>query len=263
MVCVDVWSPSILACYKSYACITYGQATNVREKVNHLYGILNKEMPSRLPKRKDAIRTRSALLAAATECFACCGYDNTNMRQVCTKAGVNLGAVKHYFGNKETLYREVLVRTHRDLVDREPVPEMAPDTDPRDALHDWICYLLRIFMLRRTTHPFAGRLIAWELRDPTAALDDLIAEVLGPVRDSLDRIIVRLLGNVDDPERRARCADFVHGICVFYDQNRELLRRFGHPVPACEEEVVALADDITTFAVAGIEQLRDLPDLLS
>ncbi len=213
-------------------------------------------MPSREPKRKDAIRTRAALLAAAMESFARRGYEDTNIREVCAKAEANLSAVSHYFGSKEKLYREVLVLAHHELADREPVPQIAAGDDPRRALRTWVRYLLRIFLLRRATHPFAGRLIAWELRDPTPAFDDLIAEVLGPVRDSLNRIVAAALGDADEPELRARCANFVHGICVFHDQNRELLRRFGHPVPASEEELVALADAIVEFSMAGIERLR-------
>lgn len=216
-------------------------------------------MPSRQPKRKDAIRTRSALLAAATECFARRGYEDTNLRAICTKAGVNLGAVRHYFGSKEQLYREVLVLAHHELVDREPVPQITPGDDPRCAMWNWVRYLLRIFLLRRTTHPFAGRLIAWELREPTPALDELIAEVLGPIRDSLNRIVAAALGDADEPKLRVRCSNFVHGICVFHDQNRELLRRFGHPVPSSEKELIVLVDTIVEFAMAGIERLRTHP----
>lgn len=169
---------------------------------------------------------------------------------------IGRGAVRHYFGGKEQLYREVVVRAHHELVDHEPVPRMNSGDDPQAALRNWVRYLLRIFLLRRATHPFAGQLIAWELREPTPALDELIAEVLGPVRNSLNQIVAAALGDADEPELRARCANFVHGICVFHDQNRELLRRFGHPIPSTEKELVALADTIVTFAMAGIERLR-------
>lgn len=212
-------------------------------------------MTSRQPKRRDAIRTRTALLAAATEGFARDGYAATNLRDVCAKAGANLGAVRHYFGSKAQLYREVLVLAHHELVDREPAPQIGPGDDPRCALQNWVRYLLRIFLLRRATHPFAGRLIAWELRDPTPALDELIVEVLGPIRGSLDKIVAAALGDADEPELRAQCSNFVHGICVFHDQNRELLRRFGHPVPRAERDLAALADAIVEFAMAGIERL--------
>lgn len=213
-------------------------------------------MPSRQPKRKDAVQTRAALIAAATESFARRGYQDTNVREICAKAGANLGAVRHYFGSKEQLYREVVVLAHHELVDRQPVPQMAKGGEPREALRDWVHYLLRIFLLRRAAHPFAGRLIAWELRDPTPVLDELIAEVLGPVRDSLNQIVADALGDADEPKLRARCANFIHGICVFHDQNRELLRRFGHPVPRTEAELVVLTDTIVQFAMAGIEHFR-------
>ncbi|HPF35469.1 MAG TPA: CerR family C-terminal domain-containing protein [Candidatus Krumholzibacteria bacterium] len=213
--------------------------------------------PCRSPKRRDAIQTRAALIAAATQTFARYGYEETNLRQVCAEAGANLGAVRHYFGTKEALYQEVLVRAHRELVDRDPIPSMTPGDDPARALHAWVHYLLRIFLLRRSDHPHAGRLIAWELREPTPALDALIAEILGPVRKELERIVAALLGDSDDQELRARCANFIHGICVFHDQNRKLLQRLGSPVPSTEVELVNLADDIVAFAVAGIGRLRE------
>ncbi len=212
--------------------------------------------PSRRPKRKDAIKTRKALLAAATECFSRHGYEATNMRQVCARAKANLGAVRHYFGNKEALYLEVLVLAHQELVAREPLPRMGDEDDPRQALHRWVRYLLRIFLLRRAEHPQAGRLIALEMRDPTPALDQLINKVLLPIRQELDRIVARLLGPADEPRLRTHCVNFVHGICVFHDQSREYLTRIGRPVPSREEDVEALAGVIVEFALAGIEGLR-------
>lgn len=213
-------------------------------------------VPSRKPKRRDAVQTRAALLAAAGKAFARHGYRDTSVRRICAEAKVNLGAVSHYFGSKEALYREVLVTAHRQLVDAEPVPELSPGDDPRTALRNWIRYALRLFLLRRAAHPHAGRLFAWELRDPTPALDELVADVILPVRRSLEQVIAALLGDADEPRLRGQCANFVGAICVMHEQGQEITRRFGHPVPRSESGLDLLADTITEFAVGGIERIR-------
>ncbi|NLF67924.1 MAG: CerR family C-terminal domain-containing protein [Candidatus Anammoximicrobium sp.] len=215
-------------------------------------------MPSRQPKRRDAVQTRAALLAAAAAAFARHGFKETRVREICADAKANLGAVSHYFGTKEALYREVLVLAHRQLVDVEPVPELAPGDDPRTALRNWIRYALRLFLLRRPAHPYAGRLFAWELRDPTPALDELVARVMRPVRQSLERVIAALLADRDEPRRRGQCANFVLALCVMHEQGREVLRRFGYPAPRTESALLSLADTITEFALGGIERAKGL-----
>jgi AcrR family transcriptional regulator len=217
--------------------------------------------PSRQPKRRDAVQTRAALLGAAADAFARHGFKETKVRKICAEAKANLGAVSHYFGTKEALYREVLVLAHRQLVDVEPVPEMAPGDDPRIALRNWVRYALRLFLLRRPAHPYAGRLIARELREPTPALDELVAQVMWPVRHSLERVIAALLGDVDEPKLRGQCTNFVLALCVMHEQGQEVLRRFGYPVPRTEAGVIPLADTITEFASGGVERIRQQSQL--
>jgi len=62
-----------------------------------------------------------------------------------------------------------------------------------------------------------------------------------------------LLKYRDDPESPIRSR---YDICVFQDQNRELLRRFGHPVPKTGADVLALAGAIVDFSIDGIGTLR-------
>jgi AcrR family transcriptional regulator len=218
-------------------------------------------MASRQPKRRDAVQTRAALLAAAADAFARRGFKEASLREICAAAKANLGAVSHYFGTKEALYREVLVLAHRQLVDAEPVPEMSPGDDPQTALRNWVRSALRLFLLRRPAHPYAGRLIARELREPTPALDELVAQVMWPVRHSLERVIAALLGDVDEPQLRGQCTNFVLALCVMHEQGQEILRRFGYPVPRTEAALIPLADAITEFALGGIDRIRQQSQL--
>ena len=62
---------------------------------------------ARLPDRDDEA-TRTRLLHAAAAVFAEVGYNAATVRQICTRARVNVAAVNYHFGDKLGLYTEVL-----------------------------------------------------------------------------------------------------------------------------------------------------------
>lgn len=64
---------------------------------------------SRAPvRRRDAVATRAAILAAARRAFAEVGYDGAGVRQIARGAGVTAMLVNRYFGSKEQLFAEVV-----------------------------------------------------------------------------------------------------------------------------------------------------------
>ena len=58
--------------------------------------------------RRDAKRTREAILIAAQEAFSLHGYTDTGIRDITAAAGVNPALVSRYFGSKEKLYEAAL-----------------------------------------------------------------------------------------------------------------------------------------------------------
>lgn len=54
--------------------------------------------------------TREQILDAAEELFAEQGIDGASLRAITGRAKANLGAIHYYFGNKQTLVKEVLLR---------------------------------------------------------------------------------------------------------------------------------------------------------
>src|SRR6195256_428085 len=54
--------------------------------------------------------TRTRILDAAEELFMQHGFEGTSMRQLTTKAGVNLAAVNYHFGSKDALIEAVFRR---------------------------------------------------------------------------------------------------------------------------------------------------------
>jgi AcrR family transcriptional regulator len=65
-------------------------------------------------KRRDAERSRQAILAAAEEQFAERGFHGVSLGQVAAAAGLSRGTPSYFFGSKEQLYLAVLEQTFRD-----------------------------------------------------------------------------------------------------------------------------------------------------
>jgi AcrR family transcriptional regulator len=209
----------------------------------------------RASKRRDALQTQARLLAVAGRLFATQGFEDTKVRQICRAAHVNVAAIRHHFGSKEALYRAVVLRSHQGLLEREPLPRSDAEEDAEDALEAAVAHMLRVVLVRRAGHPYAGQLIARELQAPTAALDELIDNVMKPVRAEMSRTIGVLLGDADSPGLRGQCTNFVTGLCIFHELGKEVLKRFGFPPPRRDAEVPELAAVITQFALGGIERL--------
>ncbi|MCF6311268.1 MAG: TetR family transcriptional regulator [Verrucomicrobiales bacterium] len=66
-------------------------------------------------ENSEATEVRARILEAAEQLFATHGFDTVSLRQITTKAGVNVAAVNYYFGSKAGLEVEVLGRVVRPI----------------------------------------------------------------------------------------------------------------------------------------------------
>jgi AcrR family transcriptional regulator len=65
-------------------------------------------------KRRDAERSRRAILATAERLFADRGFDATSLADIGLGAGLSRGAPGYFFGSKDVLYVEVLEQVFAD-----------------------------------------------------------------------------------------------------------------------------------------------------
>jgi AcrR family transcriptional regulator len=56
-------------------------------------------------------------LEAAESIFGRHGYEGTSVREIASRAGVNLGTLKHYWGGKRDLFRDLMERRLRPIYD--------------------------------------------------------------------------------------------------------------------------------------------------
>jgi TetR/AcrR family transcriptional regulator len=71
-------------------------------------------MPSQSePRTRDAERSKSAILEAATQVFAQKGFDASSIGEIAQLAGVARGTPAYFFGSKEALFEEVVNRLNQ------------------------------------------------------------------------------------------------------------------------------------------------------
>tara|TARA_B100000029_G_scaffold392078_1_gene389059 strand:- start:889 stop:1533 length:645 start_codon:yes stop_codon:yes gene_type:complete len=88
--------------------------------------------------------TRKKLIKAASELFVELGYDAISVRQIASKAGVNLASINYYFGGKQKLLGEVLKKTYFQLEKRI---ELLIHESPEDTFTDSVQRLFDLFNL--------------------------------------------------------------------------------------------------------------------
>lgn len=62
-----------------------------------------------------AMRTMARFLEAAEDIFGRHGYEGTTVREIAARSRVNLGTLKHYWGSKRELFRDLIERRLRPV----------------------------------------------------------------------------------------------------------------------------------------------------
>jgi AcrR family transcriptional regulator len=145
----------------------------------------------RRPKA-EAIDARAALLRAATQLFAEQGVAETTTREICTAAGLNPGAIHYHFGDKDGLYRAVLLGPLEALRD-----EMTGFDDPALPLREALARVLMPFMCGDDADPLQEavmRLFHDEIHDPSPVFAQAFRDVVAPLHQALSSLLARHIG---------------------------------------------------------------------
>ena len=198
--------------------------------------------------------TRRQLLEAAGEVFAEAGFRDATVREICRRAGANVAAINYHFGDKETLYAEVLRYAHGKALEKyPPLLDVAADATPEKKLRAFVLsFLLRIFDKGRAA--WHGKLMAREMIEPTTAMDSLVEERMRPMADQIRAIVGEILDRPMDDELVRLCSMSVVSQCVFYHHCRHIVSRlFPKHLPQDTPSIERLADHITRFSLAAMK----------
>ncbi|PAW76555.1 MAG: TetR family transcriptional regulator [Pedosphaera sp. Tous-C6FEB] len=200
-----------------------------------------------------AAQTRQALIEAGGAVFASVGFHNATVREICRRAGANIAAVNYHFGDKDTLYREVLAYFQGRALQKFPLDlGVRPEAPAPERLRAFVrSFLLRIF--DPSSDAWHGKLISREMIDPTSALDAIVVERIRPQAQHLGGIVRELLGPQPDAEVVRQCSFSVVSQCLFYHHCQPVVSRLFPEQKYSPEQIEKLADHITSFSLAAIQ----------
>lgn len=210
-------------------------------------------MAANLTPAKDSDTTRERIIDAAGEIFAKRGFDATKVREICQAAGANIAAVNYYFGDKQRLYVEAVVRAHRWRMERAQLPMWTAETTPEQKLTDFI----KTFIRRVRTGPgdtWHTRLIMREVSNPSDACAELVQSSIRPQFEILTGILRELRPDLaEDSERLYFTAFSIVGQCLFYHFADPIIRNLIDAEEYDRVTVEKLADHIAGFSLAALK----------
>lgn len=199
--------------------------------------------------------TRKRLLLAAGEVFADHGLKRATVREICSRAQANVAAIQYHFGGKAALYeaafRYWFEESHARFV--EPL-RLQASRSVKERLRQFISVFLNR-LLSPGKPAWHARLMAWEMVEPTGALDVVANTVMRPMLAQLELIVREILGPQSPRVLVERAMLSVVGQCVFYHHAKPVLQLL-YPQHAHEPDIAAIAEHITTFSYAGLRELR-------
>ncbi|APZ43203.1 hypothetical protein BW247_08950 [Acidihalobacter ferrooxydans] len=136
---------------------------------------------------RPADNTRERILRTATRVFAEKGYNRASVREICQAAGANGAAVHYHFGDKISLYREVL----RPAAELTEIPDelRADDTPLRVGLEAYFRPLRTLANDRQMPHMHL--LFMREQMQPTGMLTTGWSDFFRPRHEQLCRFLCR------------------------------------------------------------------------
>jgi AcrR family transcriptional regulator len=149
-------------------------------------------MPKSAPAPEELSGRRARLLKEARRIFAAKGFDKASTREIAAAAEANIGLIAYYFGDKQGLYREVLVQPIADVM------AGMPDADAALPLRDWLSSFYAAF-LRPLYDAEAGlsdstRIFCREMIAPSSVWGDICAEHIAPQHHALVEMLAQRCG---------------------------------------------------------------------
>lgn len=221
---------------------------------------MNVPPPSHTPIRSDGALARRRLLEAALQLFADKGYQKTSTREIADAAGVNLGSISYYFGDKPSLYRAVFCESFCDataapdiLQARDCLPDpAATELDPGAALAAFFFNFLHP-LKQGALIRLVMRLHFRELVEPSGVMGTEMDDDLADLFRNMSRLISRRLG-LDAPDTDTlRLTHAVLGMAMHFFVAQDLVDQVSPELVAKPESIDVLAERLAAWAAGMID----------
>ena len=196
--------------------------------------------------------TKDRILGAAEELFAQNGFGGTSLRQVTSRADVNIAAVNYHFGSKENLVNEVF-RRRMDDMSRQRLAQLARAVvespgELEAVLAAFVEPALALAQDRQGGGAFI-RVIARAYAEKNEGLRSFLSEQYGHVLREFARAIAPCVPHLGKEQLYWRL-DFLAGALTYAMADFGLIKRPAS-VPEAAHRARA-AEELIMFATAGL-----------
>lgn len=212
---------------------------------------------SATPIQNRMFSTKDRILGAAEELFAQQGFSGTSLREVTSRADVNIAAVNYHFGSKENLVNEVFRRRMDEMsAQRLAALQQAVATRPGElepVLRAFVAPALALAQDRNGGGAFI-RVIARAYAEKNDALRKFLSDQYGHVLREFAKAIAACVPALGKEELYWRL-DFLSGSLTYAMADFGLIKRQGGTSEAAHRERAAQA--LIRFAAAGFHATTD------
>jgi AcrR family transcriptional regulator len=195
--------------------------------------------------------TKDRILGAAEELFAQHGFAGTSLRQVTSRADVNIAAVNYHFGSKENLVNEVFRRRMDEMsAQRLARLEAAAREHPCELEPVLAAFVEPALAMALDRHGGAAfiRVIARAYAEKNDSLRKFLSDQYGHVPREFARAIARCLPELPKEQLYWRL-DFLSGALTYAMADFGMIKRPAGASEATHRE--RAARELIRFAAAG------------
>lgn len=197
--------------------------------------------------------TKDRILHAAEELFAQQGFASTSLRQVTSRADVNIAAVNYHFGSKDNLVNEVFRRRMDDMsVERLKALRQAVQAHPGELEPVLAAFVEPALAMAQDRHGGGAfiRVIARAYAESNDSLRKFLSDQYGHVLRDFAKAIDGCVPGLGKEELYRRL-DFLSGALTYAMADFGLIKRPAGVSEATHRERAAKA--LIRFAAAGFK----------
>ena len=196
--------------------------------------------------------TKDRILGAAEELFAQFGFAGTSLRQVTSRADVNIAAVNYHFGSKENLVNEVFRRRMDEMSQQRLAGlKLAMKEHPGELEPILAAFVEPALAIAQDRHGSAfARMVARAYAEKNDALRKFLSEHYGHVLREFAKAISACLPGLATDSLYWRL-DILVGALTYAMADFGLIRRPSGVTEAAHRE--RAARELIRFAAAGFQ----------
>jgi AcrR family transcriptional regulator len=194
---------------------------------------------------------RNNLVMAALQIFAEKGFEGATTREICELAGVNLSAIRYYFGDKAGLYRTAFTEPLGDKPCYSSI-----ETFSELPLPEALALFFKEF-LEPLKKGEALRLVMKlhyrEMLEPTGAWQQEIDNEIKPQHTAMVAMLKQHFGLAQIDNNLHRLAFAMIGMAVHFYVGYDVVKTITPQIIETPQAIDVLASSLTSYALAMIE----------